>query len=66
MAQVRLARSLSSTVMAYPKIIYGTAWKESKTTDLVVAAIQQGFRAIDTAGQPKVGLRIAVSHRTLT
>ncbi|EJD49677.1 Aldo/keto reductase [Auricularia subglabra TFB-10046 SS5] len=38
---------------AYPKIIYGTAWKEAKTTDLVVAAIKQGFRAIDTAGQPK-------------
>lgn len=39
---------------SYPKIIYGTAWKEGKTTDLVVAAVKEGFRAIDTAGQPKV------------
>jgi diketogulonate reductase-like aldo/keto reductase len=36
-----------------PKIIYGTAWKKEKTTDLVVEAILQGFRGIDTACQPK-------------
>ncbi|KAF8070088.1 NADP-dependent oxidoreductase domain-containing protein [Lyophyllum atratum] len=35
------------------KIIYGTAWKKEKTTSLVVNAVLQGFRAIDTAGQPK-------------
>ncbi|KAF8305856.1 Aldo/keto reductase [Clavulina sp. PMI_390] len=38
---------------AFPKIIYGTAWKAERTTDLVVKAVLQGFRAIDTACQPK-------------
>jgi len=36
-----------------PKIIYGTAWKGAATTSLVVSAVLQGFRAIDTACQPK-------------
>jgi diketogulonate reductase-like aldo/keto reductase len=36
-----------------PWIIYGTAWKKDRTADLVVKAIQAGFRGIDTAGQPK-------------
>lgn len=35
------------------KIIYGTAWKKERTKDLVVLAIKTGFRAIDTACQPK-------------
>ncbi|MGB5750446.1 MAG: aldo/keto reductase [Desulfobacterales bacterium] len=36
-----------------PRIIYGTAWKKERTADLVVKAIQAGFRGIDTACQPK-------------
>jgi len=36
-----------------PRIIYGTAWKKEHTADLVVKAVQAGFRGIDTAGQPK-------------
>ena len=36
-----------------PPIIYGTAWKKERTADLVVQAIQAGFRGVDTAGQPK-------------
>jgi diketogulonate reductase-like aldo/keto reductase len=36
-----------------PRIIYGTAWKKADTSRLVTLAIQQGFRAIDTACQPK-------------
>ncbi|OCH88108.1 Aldo/keto reductase [Obba rivulosa] len=35
------------------KIIYGTAWKKERTTALVVSAVLNGFRAIDTACQPK-------------
>jgi diketogulonate reductase-like aldo/keto reductase len=35
------------------KIIYGTAWKKERTKDLVYRAIASGFRAIDTACQPK-------------
>lgn len=33
--------------------IYGTAWKKEKTNNLVFLAIKNGFRAIDTACQPK-------------
>ncbi len=36
-----------------PWIIYGTAWKKERTADLVVKAIQAGFKGIDTACQPK-------------
>lgn len=36
-----------------PKIIYGTAWKKEATCELVVQAVKAGFRAIDTACQPK-------------
>jgi len=35
-----------------PSFIYGTAWKEDATTELVVRAVGAGFRAIDTANQP--------------
>lgn len=31
--------------------IYGTAWKEERTRELVLLALQAGFRAIDTANQ---------------
>ena len=36
-----------------PKIIYGTAWKKDRTTQLVLDAVLSGFRGIDTAAQPK-------------
>ncbi|TFK21100.1 Aldo/keto reductase [Coprinopsis marcescibilis] len=36
-----------------PRIIYGTAWKKERTKALVISAVLQGFRAIDTACQPK-------------
>ncbi len=36
-----------------PWLIYGTAWKKEHTADLVVKAIQAGFKGIDTACQPK-------------
>lgn len=36
-----------------PSVFYGTAWKKDKTADLVEAALKAGFRAIDTACQPK-------------
>ncbi|MBN9377691.1 MAG: aldo/keto reductase [Chlamydiales bacterium 38-26] len=36
-----------------PCIIYGTAWKEDRTAELVTEAITLGFRGIDTACQPK-------------
>jgi len=36
-----------------PPLLYGTAWKELRTADLVEMAIRAGFRGIDTACQPK-------------
>ena len=43
----------TSAGLKMPRIIYGTAWKKDRTADLVVKAIQTGFRGIDTACQPK-------------
>ncbi len=37
----------------FPSFIYGTAWKEDATTDLVETAVSAGFSAIDTANQPR-------------
>jgi diketogulonate reductase-like aldo/keto reductase len=39
--------------MITPSFIYGTAWKKDATTELVKMAVRAGFRAIDTANQPK-------------
>lgn len=36
-----------------PAFIYGTAWKKDATADLVKMAVAAGFRAIDTANQPR-------------
>src|SRR5690242_20234515 len=36
-----------------PDFLYGTAWKEERTEALVVAALNAGFRGIDTANQRK-------------
>ncbi len=36
-----------------PSFIYGTAWKKDATTELVRSAVSAGFRAIDTANQPR-------------
>ena len=43
----------SSMLNTTQKIIYGTAWKKEATVQHVMAAIQNGFRAIDTACQPR-------------
>lgn len=45
--------SVSASAVTVPAIIYGTAWKKQQTADLVRQAIDQGFRGIDTACQPK-------------
>jgi len=34
-----------------PPLLYGTAWREERTTELVVQAVKCGFRGIDTALQ---------------
>lgn len=39
--------------MQPPVFMYGTAWKEERTAELVRRALDAGFRAIDTANQRK-------------
>mmetsp|Transcript_28699 Transcript_28699/g.47505 ORF Transcript_28699/g.47505 Transcript_28699/m.47505 type:complete len:338 (+) Transcript_28699:71-1084(+) len=40
-------------IAANPLIVYGTAWKAENTARYVTQALHAGFRAIDTACQPK-------------
>lgn len=47
------SRSASSATVLGPPIIYGTAWKKERTRELVLEALRAGYRAIDTACQPK-------------
>ncbi|HEY7534125.1 MAG TPA: aldo/keto reductase, partial [Nitrospiraceae bacterium] len=37
--------------VSLPSFMYGTAWKKEATTELVLLAVEAGFRAIDTANQ---------------
>ncbi|SRR6266700_5896201 len=52
-----------------PDFLYGTAWKEDRTTALTELALQAGFRGIDTANQRKhyleagVGEALAAAYR---
>ncbi|KAB8233380.1 NADP-dependent oxidoreductase domain-containing protein [Aspergillus alliaceus] len=49
-----LLRSVQNAPPAsLPVFIYGTAWKKDRTADLVYQALSAGFRAVDTAAQPK-------------
>lgn len=36
-----------------PTLVYGTAWKEERSAELVSQALREGFRGIDTANQPQ-------------
>lgn len=47
------AWTCSASGVRMPRIIYGTAWKENRTAELVELAISTGFHGIDTACQPK-------------
>ncbi|KAL3476468.1 NADP-dependent oxidoreductase domain-containing protein [Aspergillus californicus] len=57
-----------------PTLIYGTAWKKDRTAELVHQAVTSGFRAVDTAAQPKhyredlvgEGIRRAISDGTVS
>ncbi len=44
---------ISSENINIPNMIYGTAWKKDKTSSLVYEALREGFKGIDTAGQPR-------------
>ncbi|KAL9059235.1 MAG: hypothetical protein Q9162_001272 [Coniocarpon cinnabarinum] len=47
------APTSSSIPTAVPAFLYGTAWKGEQSAKLVHAALDSGFRAIDTAAQPR-------------
>ncbi len=55
----------SDNRVQFPWFIYGTAWKEKATADLVKKAVLNGFRAIDTANQPKHYQESAVGQALL-
>jgi len=59
-------RTLTIDGHQVPRFMYGTAWKEDETQRLVELALQQGFRAIDTANQRKhyheAGVGLAVKN----
>ena len=44
---------LHGSKQVLPAFLYGTAWKKEKTAELVYQALCSGFRAVDTAAQPK-------------
>jgi diketogulonate reductase-like aldo/keto reductase len=48
-----MANLLTKSGRVLPSLFYGTAWKKTETVALVRLALQQGFRALDTACQPK-------------
>jgi diketogulonate reductase-like aldo/keto reductase len=48
--------------VSVPGFFYGTAWKEERTRALTLAALQAGFRAIDTANQRKHYFEAAVGE----
>ena len=45
-----------------PAFVYGTAWKEDRTAALTLAALEVGFRAVDTANQRKHYLEVGVGE----
>ena len=58
-----------SPSLSIPAFLYGTAWKEERTSSLVELALRNGFRAIDTANQRRhyheegVGQGLAAAYR---
>jgi diketogulonate reductase-like aldo/keto reductase len=48
--------------VSVPAFIYGTAWKEARTEQLVRLALAVGFRGIDTANQRRHYVEVAVGE----
>ncbi|KAJ5104319.1 hypothetical protein NUU61_001666 [Penicillium alfredii] len=53
MWEKRCLRPVQGSVSTIPVFIYGTAWKKDRSADLVYTALSAGFRAVDTAAQPR-------------
>ncbi len=48
--------------IAVPAFLYGTTWKEGQTARLTQLALNQGFRAVDTANQRRHYFEAAVGE----
>jgi diketogulonate reductase-like aldo/keto reductase len=57
-AKVERARNVNGVEV--PSFLYGTAWKEEQTRELVLQAVTAGFRGIDTANQRRHYVEAAV------
>src|SRR5438552_4095216 len=57
-----MATTLQVQGARVPSLMYGTAWKEDSTRELVLKALNAGFRAIDTANQRKHYFEAAVGE----
>lgn len=55
-------RTVEVRDVSVPSLSYGTAWKEDRTTELVILALAAGFRGIDTANQRKHYVEAAVGE----
>jgi len=70
-----------AAIQSYPEdsacnmsVVYGTAWKKDATTTLVQHALASGYRALDTAAQPRhyredlvgEGVRAAIAQGLVT
>jgi len=55
-------QTISIDGVPVPRFLYGTAWKEDETRRLVELALEQGFRAIDTANQRRHYHEVAVGE----
>lgn len=53
---------MASARAPVPPILYGTAWKEDRTTALTAQALAAGYRGIDTANQRKHYVEAAVGE----
>jgi diketogulonate reductase-like aldo/keto reductase len=49
-----------------PTLLYGTAWKEDRTADVVAQALRMGFRGLDTANQRRHYREAEVGRALLT
>jgi|TARA_Y100000814_G_scaffold154434_1_gene112574 diketogulonate reductase-like aldo/keto reductase len=52
-------------MLKIPHLIYGTAWKEEATEELVLSAIKTGYRNFDTANQRRHYVEVAVGDAIL-
>jgi diketogulonate reductase-like aldo/keto reductase len=62
LARMEPSRAAEVQGVRVPTFVYGTAWKEDATAPLVRAALDAGFRGIDTANQRRHYFEAAVGE----